>query len=285
MKFKELEGFAFDKESKELGAIASIDFQKQTMKILTDNEVVVVARLEDVVLLENLGYMGEEGIINHDVLKTVDGRLFEIELQEDEKSFVLHSIDSKLNRNDEGEATSTPLANLSSLGRYLSLVGNIFELEPEEDLINFNIVIVRTSIDGEFGYAYACNNAEKEEIDLIKVLFIGHHLLEEESYNRETITHEEYLEYLEDGTLKEVTPNELMNYVTGATFGQGKSILLGSQERGIRVSSLESDDDIGDEPEEEEDDCDCSDCRQSRGEVNYCAECGEEEDECDCKGW
>jgi hypothetical protein len=273
MKFNQLEGFAFDNESKSLGAIAGVNFVKQTMEILTDEEEVVVAKLENVVFLEEIGYIGNEGIINHDVVMSADGKLFEIELQEDGKHVQLHLLDKGLNRTELGD--SILKEDLSVLAPYVELVGNKFELEPEEDeTLDFNIRIVRTHENGEFGYSYACNNIAKEEIDLIKVLFIGHKLLEEKAYERVTVSHEEYIALVESGKLKEVSPNELMNYVTGMTYNPS--------------SEVEAEYNDNDEEDENLDNCDCYECRMARGEdvdEDYCDECGEQDEDCDCKGW
>lgn len=271
MNFKQLEGFAFDKESKELGAIASVDFLEQTITIMMDEENIVVAKLANVEFLEQIGTIGEVAIVNHDVVTTTDGKLFELELQKDGKNVQMHLLNGKLERTEKGDLI--PREKLESLNSYVELVDSIYLLEPEEEeAIDFNIRIVRKQTNGDFSYSYACNNIEEEQIDLIKVIFLGNHLLEEENYERETVSHEDYLELIEDGTLKEVSPNELMNYVTGMMY-KPKS-------NGFEVS--------------EDEDCETCNCtircededeNECEDNTNYCAECGEDEDNCECKGW
>lgn len=270
MKLQQLNGFAFDTESNALGAIASVDFENQTIVILTDEEDRVKAKLENVRFLEQIGFIGENGIINHDVLATADGTLYEIVLQEDGKSVQLHTLDNKLNRVEAGDVFGKE--DLSALEPYVVLVGNINELEPAP-LVDFNIKVVRSQLFHEdVTYFYACNNAENEEVDLIKVVFIGHHLLEETTYERFTLTHEQYVEAVEGGTITETTPQNLMNYVTGMAYGKSQPMV---------ARELDEEEDLEDEDFEDEDNDALTD-EEIEESLAHCDECGKHEDHCEC---
>lgn len=219
MKIEQLNGFVYDAESGVIGAVAGVDFIKQTITILADDDSLITSKLADVEFLAQLGEIGGVGIIDGDVVITADDKMYEI-VAVNENDVQMHLLNKKLERVEAGELFEK--SGLGQLAPYVTLVGNIRELEPIP-AVDFNIVVVRQMDNGEFkGYYYACNNADKEEVDLIKVVFIGHNLLEEEKYERITVTHDEYLELVEDGTLKVVNPQELMNYVTGMMYGKNE---------------------------------------------------------------
>ncbi len=196
MKINQLNEFAYDKESKVIGGVAGIDFIKQTLTILTDDDDLVVAKLSDVEILAKIGYIGEIGIINHDVLQTLDGKQYEIELQEDGVTLQMHLLNNKLERIEAGAFLK--VSELNELKPYVELVGNIYELQFNVKTVDFNITIVRSFLGGEYRYHYACNNKDNEEVDLIKVVFIGSQLLEEEEYKRVLHTVLEEVIYLSD---------------------------------------------------------------------------------------
>jgi hypothetical protein len=238
MKMEQLNGFVYDIESGVIGAVAGVDFIKQTITILADDDTLITSKLTDVEFLVQLGEIGGVGIIDGDVVITADDKMYEI-VAIGESDVQLHLLDRKLKRVEAGSVIER--TGLSELAPYVTLVGNIRELEPIP-AVEFNVTIVRQMDNGEFkGYYYACNNADKEEVDLIKVVFIGHNLLKEEKYERITVTHDEYLELVEDGTLKEVNPQELMNYVTGLTYGKNEVAVADPDE---------DDDDFEDEDED-----------------------------------
>lgn len=278
MKLQQLNGFAFDTETNVLGAIASVDFLKQTVTILTDEDEQVVAKLDNVKFLEQIGYIGNNGIINHDVVTTADGTLYEIVLQEDGQNVQLHVLGNKLERIEAGDVIAK--TDLTVLEPYVTFVGNINELEPVA-LVDFNIKVVRSQLFHEdITYFYACNNAELEEVDLIKVVFVGHQLLEETAYERFTLTHEQYVEAVEGGTITETTPQNLMNYITGLTYGVSSRF----ETEEFEEEYYEDEDEV--EDEEVSEDCDCIDCRLAReDEVDSCEDCGEDEEDCECNDW
>jgi hypothetical protein len=270
MKFRQLNGFAFDRKTKAIGAIAGIDFIKQKVSILTDSDETVIVDLGTTAFLEQIGTINGVGVINGDVIETKDGKQYEIELQAD-GTLKTHLINERLERVESGE--SFPKEQLKVLAPYVSkVVGNINVLEPVLPTVDFNIKVVRANFFGEIGFFYACNNAQFDEVDLIKVVFVGHHLLEEEAYERLTLTHEEYLAEVEAGIVVETTPQALMNYVTGLTYGQTTSEEFAGE--------YAEEDDLEEEYEDdEEDNCDCFECRVARGEEDeedYC-----EDDDCE----
>lgn len=262
MNFNQLNGFVYDKESKEIGAIAGIDFLKQTLTILTDDEDKVVAKISNIVFLEEVGVIGEVGVINHDVLSTVDGKMYEVDLQKDGNTVQIHLLNDKLERVAVGEEFDKE--DIGQLEPYVVVLGNIFEMEEELPTVDFNIRVVREVSNGEVTYFYACNNAEQEEVDLIKVVFIGHQLLEEETYERRTISHDVYLDSVDAGTIKEINPQELLNYVTGLTYGKTITEPV--------INDFKFEEEIKNKEDKEED-----------NDEDYCNDCGESLEECDCE--
>jgi len=203
----------YDKESGALGNPVSLDLLERTVTILVDEDETVVADLSNIELVEIVGKLGEIVILDGDVLLAGTNK-YEVELQEDGENLVLYLLNEQYERTKAGEPFGKEtLYNLSDIA---SLEANIREIEVEEvPTVDFNIRVVRKIEDGEVTYFYACNNKELEEVDLIKVTYIGHMILEEEDYSRTTVSHDEYLEMIADEDFKEVNPQELGNYVLG----------------------------------------------------------------------
>lgn len=258
MKFNQLNGFVVDKASGVIGAVASVDFIKQTISIMTDEDEVITTGLADAEFLEQIGAIGEVGVINHDVVATTDGKLYEIVLV-DANSVQLHLLNAKLERVEAGDVIAK--TDLHALAPYVEVIGNIYELEPEET-VDFNIKVVRTTSENVLKFFYACNNADVNQVDLIKVVFVGHHLLEEENYERITLSHEEYLEAVAKGVIVETDPQALLNYVTGMAYGKKEEPQVA-----VAKEQVEEDDDFEDL------------------ELEICDECGCELDECECEEW
>lgn len=79
----------------------------------------------------------------------------------------------------------------------------------EDDIFDFNIKITR---DINENYFYACNNKDSQEVDLIKVIFIGGLLLEEENYSRKTVSYFDFNEMLSKKELIEDSQSGLLEY-------------------------------------------------------------------------
>lgn len=250
MKLNQLNGFVFDSESGVIGEVAGVDFIKQTISIIEDgeDEKVILAKLANAIFLEEVGAIGGTIVINHDVVETPDGKMYEIVLVDSDK-VQLHLLDKKLNRIEAGDIIAK--TDLHVLEPYVELVDNIYLLKLE-DKVDFNIKVVRTQLfhENEIAFFYACNNVEKEEIDLIKVVFVGHHLIKEELYERFTLTHEEYLNHIENKSIIETDPSALITLMNG-------------KKSPIEKAVKDTDTDI---------DTDC------------CEDCGGEFD-CDCREW
>lgn len=269
--FNQKNVIGFSKETGVLGAIGEISYLNGTVTLVDDNEELHVVSLDSVVFLEEVGTIGEVVVFNRDVLGTIDGKRYEVELQSNGKDVILFLLDDKLNRLEEGEIIEK--SNLSVLEPYVTLLGSIFELELELPVVDFNIKIVKDFNGQHFTYFYACNNKETGEIDLIKVVFIGATLLEED-YARTTLTHEEFLDAVANGTLKEVSPQELMNYATGmrkAPAVGGDRITTGTLTASKGKVTISANEVCCDEDEEDEE-----------VDSSYCEECGEHETDCDC---
>lgn len=205
-------GLVWDEKSDSIGSILALDFGTQIASIEDSFGEVLLAHLEDLTFLELIGEINEVSVYNHDVLKTVNGQLFEIELLGNKQNVTLFSLNEDLERT--GTADSLHKDDIEEAYSYMSVLGSIYEVELEEDKLDFNIKIVRDTFDEDgIVYYYACNNKEEDEIDLIKVVFIGSQLLKEEDYERVTISYDDYLGALGDGELEEATPQMLMDFV------------------------------------------------------------------------
>lgn len=305
---------AYDKSKKVFGAIAEVSFIKGTITISDGKDELHECQLGNVIELKKVGELGDVVVYNHDVLsghgdsKGNEGKKWEVELGESGK-MRLHLLDRKLNRVQTGE--DFEVSRLTELSSTLTLEGSIYELEVES-LVDFNIRIVRQNMDGEITYFYVCNNKDKEEIDLIKVIYMGSKLLEEEDYQRVTVSHEDYLARVEKGHLKEVGANELQNYVLGMTYQPTKQdkedmVVLKPTSKSFAYNEVgdypddkeELEEEYEDEMEDEdEDDCECPYCvayreEQKEQEANtnvnadkdICEKCKEPEEDCDCVLW
>lgn len=247
----------FDTELNVLGGLAGIDFLNQTANIMDSEGDIVVAKLENLIQLEVVGTMNGEPVLNGDVIASPSGK-YEIELQEDGK-LAVYLLDKNLERSVKGESFDAD--KLESMATYAVLEGHILELKAQVETVDFNIRVLRQFIDGETVYYYACNNKETEEVDLIKVIYVGHFLLEEEDYERTTLSHENYLSLIKEEGFKEVSPQELANYVTGMSYGNKPKTSLDT-----KVKDEQNEVEIDDE--------------------NFCSECGKHEDDCnDCDNW
>lgn len=246
---------AYVKEEDFVAGVVSINLVNQTVTLKDENEELGDYKIEDVVLLQEIGMYNENvRIFDRDVFKLKDDSLVEIELV-DEGEVILHALNEKLERIESSVPTKHIEETIKHvLASQAELIGSIFELEVEEDnRLDFNVKIVKDHDGQHFTYFYACNNKDKEEIDLIKVLYMGHQLLEEEDYERRTLSYDVFLDSLEAKTLTEVSPQELHNFVLGATYGQSTEVA--------------EDDCEEEEVEEWEESCEeesCDDCEEER---------------------
>lgn len=269
---------AYDKVNKLFGTIAEVSFIKGTITLSDALDELHECQIDDIVELKKVGELGEDVVFNHDVLVghgTNKDKKWEVELLGNNKA-VMHLLDRKLNRVETGNEFDLDL--FSHFNASVSLLGSIYELEAES-LVDFNIRIVRQSMNGDIKYFYACNNKDNEEIDLIKVIYMGSQLLEEEDYQRVTVSHEDYVNRLDKGLLKEVSANELQNYVMGMTYKPTKKDI---EDMVVLKPVSDSYEEV-----DEEDDCMCSGCVESREESDedICEKCGEPEEDCDCELW
>lgn len=249
MDLNKFANFAFDSKSGVIGAISGVNVLDKKVTIMVDEVEIVVADAENVTELEILGYIGEDLIVEHDVVATESGKLFELALN-DKNEIQMFLLNKKFERQSLYDCLKKE--ELQELMPYVELVSNIHLLKHTIHTLDFNIKIVRRFEDGETTYFYTCNNIDKEEVDLIKVIFIGHKILAEEKYERITLSHKEYIEAIEENKFKEVSPQELMNYVTGMTYGKSE-----------HAESLDDDD---------------------NNEDDYrCYECGCDLEECECE--
>lgn len=247
MNFNKLkDGLVFDKESGLIGKALEVNLSENVIILVGEEKEVFTTKLENALLLDLLGAIGTENIFDHDVVMDSNDNLFEITKGSSEDKVRFFKINELLEReSDDGQDVSK--TDLHVFDGHVILVGNLLTMEPEEDdTFNFNLKVVREMNNGEFvGYHYVGNNKEDGTVDLIKVLFIGHHILEEEDYKRVTLTYDDYLNEVSFGTFVEVNAQELANY----HFGMSK------KSESTEYMEVE----FG-EAEEPSCDCECEDC-------------------------
>jgi hypothetical protein len=266
----------YSEEHNIFGAIVGVDFIKGTVTLMEDNGETHVVDINDVEELKEIGVMNGVYVYERDVLEHVNGNLYEVELTDFDK-VVVHLLDSKLNRVKTGSAINKE--NFEAMGKHAKVVDSIFVLRKNLPTVDFNIRIVRVNNKDGVQYFYVGNNKENETVDVIKVVYAGQHLLEEEEYHRFTISHEEYLALVKQGVYKEVQPMELANYILGLTNGKISA-------KNNDVTNLDADDDLDDICETPCEDCDCELSESvEEEEEEYCDECQELEEDCDCELW
>lgn len=263
MNLKELvTGFVFDKESKSIGTVVGIDILKDALTILVDANETLVIKAENAKLLRHIGELDGETIVENDVITDSIGNLYEVTL---EKGVTVYALNNKLER----IGIQLVADSLDELEGLYGLVGNINQFEIQT--VDFNVKIAKLTDDRGINYFYACNNKKKEEVDLIKVIYMGHQLLEEEEYERINVSHEEYLTMLDEGALEEVAPQELANYVLGMTYGKNHVKKYSPCDSCTCEEECEENENIYDERDDnlEED-------------SEFCSVCGEYEEDCNC---
>lgn len=256
-----LNHIGFSESLKVLGEIAEFSFIKGTITLLDGEGNTHETSLEDVILLESVGILGEFEIFNHDVLVTTKGEHYEVELEENGKDISVILLDKNLERTENVEHFDKDTFHM--LEGFTELVGNIYELKEEKPTVNFNVEVVKDFNGKHITYYYACNNKELGEVDLIPLSFAR------EEYKRITLSHDVYLDSIEAGTLKYVSDSELENYLYGVSNdSKVPTERVVSEDCCVEVAEFELDEDF-----------------EQLDLEDYCEECGEVDEECDCKGW
>jgi len=250
-----------------VGEIAEVSFIKHTVTLVDFDGKHHVVKRDTVTVLVELGEINGEMVYDRDVVQSlISDDKYELVLQEDGKNVQVHLLDEKFNRVEAGELIA--IDEISSLGVYVDFYGgNIFELlqlqdKKEDEKSNFNVNIVKSYKDGSYEYYYACNDKSNEVVDLIKVLYMGHQLLKEESYSRVELSYDQYHSMIKDNELQEVSPQELLNYVTGATYNSKSD-----EVEDLGKYSSESDEEKGEDL------------------TDNCEDCLLQNDDCDCEPW
>jgi hypothetical protein len=232
--------------------VKSVDLIEQVVTLVDEEGETATFQLGEVELLQEVGEFDGVTVFNRDVFQRKDGKLIEMELQENGQ-VVFHVLDEELERVQSG----TPVNPETQLKRIqdsnnATLVANIYELEIVRDTtFDFNAKIVK-DFDGQYyNYFYALNNKSDKVINLVAVSFVGDVNVEGHEHSLHTVTHEEFVDALESGSLAEVSTEEFGNFILG---------VLGTP-------------DSNDSPVEDVE------------EVPYCDGCDRPEDNCQCEPW
>lgn len=261
-----------------LGFVGAIDFMAKSVT-LVDEESSQVYDISEVEILKSAFVLNGVEVFNKDVLKATNEFMYLVEVHDDGK-LQLHVLDEKLEKVKSGEKFEKSEATINQLNAIMELEGSYYELLAELNKSpEFNIEIVK-SFDGKhYTYYYACNNKEAEEIDLLKVVFMGHHIFEQEEYERNTMSHSDYLAEVNNGVLKSVSPQELHNYALGLLYNDN-------------TNANDNEEPMEEPVEVEEIPCDTCDCENgfceeldSEVETSLCKSCNKELDICTCELW
>lgn len=228
---------------------------------------------DDVEFLNEAFELNGTTVYDKDVLGALNGKKYLVEVH-NEKVCQLHMLDDELKTVKSGERFITDDENMEQLEKIMSLVGNYYELVAElPKNPDFNIEVVRSYDEKHVTFWYACNDKEQERIDLIKVVFVGHHILEEEDYMRDTYSYEDYQELLETGQLEKTSPSALLNFVTGAKYNH-------KEETSVDSPAVQNTQDVN-----VCEDCDCNGVCNKVEEEDVCKDCNQDLTECDCHLW
>lgn len=223
----------FNKETGFVSEVISINYVAETLTTTNEEEHEITLKFEEVAFFEVVGFSEEFGTLyDHDIVRSsVSNMLYEM-VSLDNGVLQFYQLDEEYRPTLEVDTytVSSFVAILDDTNTY-SLEGNAIEVRFEhqeekrkaelrlkaeeakrkriEERKKFNIKIVRDTDYGDFHYA--CHNRETGEIDLIKVVYIGAMLLEE-NYKRKTFSFEEFEAMFESGELVEATPYELQKY-------------------------------------------------------------------------
>jgi len=257
------------------GDVANIDFLTNSVTVKDSDGELHTANIDKVERLDYLGKFEGQNLFNRDVLKTYDGKLYEIDLLED-GMIQLHLLDKRLNRVETGKKVDK--LQIHKVAPHVEIVGNYFQLLQDVETVDFNIKIVRMAEDAFYNYYYACNNKAKGTIDLIKVIYMGSVLLPEEDYERIEMAYDTYLDFVENGTITIASPRELQNYVTGATYNSNKPTF-----KGVAVTVNDLEEEIEAQPSRTpQEQWEAERSRKDEDE-DVCPDCLEVE--CECEPW
>lgn len=288
---------AYIKESNEIGEVANINLITKSISVKS-NDIMNRYDFDDVIILERAFVLKDEDIFDRDVLGDAYGNTYLVELHDD-GHVQLHLLDKDMEISESGAKGDMTDEDLEFFETKLVLVGNYYEMKKtleNNKSKEFNVEIVKyTDDEDNVSYFYACNNKDEELVDLIKVVFLGHELLEED-YERITITYDEYSEY----DLEKVSASELQRYAMSKMSGVYHSEQSESNcDEDECCNEDEYRDDYNYEAEDIEESfsncaleggkCDCTvddiKCFDEVKNKNKCEDCENPQDECDCDLW
>jgi hypothetical protein len=200
-----------------VAGVVSVNLIEQTVTLNTDEGEVGTFQLSQVEILPELVIIDESVRVFHkDVLITGNQELIMIE-HVGNGEVVFHALNEELEIIESSESTpyAQEVVDEMSKGVGLDVVGNIHEIEVEDNAFDFNVKVVKDFNGQHFTYFYALNNKVAQEIDLIAVSFIGDVDVEGQDHERRTISYDVFLDSLEARTLVEVTNQEFANFIVG----------------------------------------------------------------------
>ena len=222
------ETLVYSKSMQTVGFLGGVNYiNEEVLLIDEDGKTHKLELNEDAILIHKIASDGEDALYDHDIFKSrTSDSLYEVELSNTGR-LQFFAVDADLNRLEAVDtyAIDEFMRILKSRNSAFTLMDNRYALladrqqetqNPEADDRSFNIKIIRKEDSaGDEHYYYACHNKAAGEVDILKVIYLGHHLLVEEAYQRITMPLEEFLEY----RFESVTPDELFTHVLKERYG------------------------------------------------------------------
>jgi hypothetical protein len=285
-KIMETRPLVYSKEADAVGFMVAMNFMDNTVSFESpDGGKAHIASLSEAVVMHSFGEDPEgTPLFDGDIFESrVSGNLYEAELT-NVGYLQFHQVDESLERLVAVDRFTVPqfLEMMKNANTY-EVLGNKYELEIEEEQkkesaggnFDFDVKVVKVSLDGGYSYLYACNNKIKKEIDLMTVVFVGSHLTKGQ-YDRETLTYEQFERLFDEDVYTVADPRELHEFAM-------EMLNQTSNKQKCDDCDCDSPDDCVKEANTPKDYADdgCGDCDTE----DYCEECDQPEDECECELW
>lgn len=208
-----------------LGNVDAINYKDEKVLLVNQEGTKEIAEFDEVEFMNEVFVMHDTYIYEKDVLRVkANGDLAVVNKVKDNQISLTVLNSKTLQESDMKSYIFLDKDGLSFLESHYVLEAHVYQLRsmlPKNP--EFNIEIVKSYNGAYYTYYYACNDKDNKKIDLIKVIFVGSTLIEEETYERNTVSYDDYQDYVRSGIYESVSPRELQNYALGATYKPNKN--------------------------------------------------------------
>lgn len=276
----------YSPNNKVSGKLVTADFLSDT-GIIEKNGHKFKEKLSELVKVDLVGILGGKEIHVGDVLLNTTGHFIKVSLSERGK-LVGEIVNTKGDVLGKDE-TELSLELALSGSEYVANIEAFIELGLNKVDFDFTVQVLRSNVDNEIKYFYACNDKENERVDVMSVVFMGADILDND-YTRETFSYDGYEVLLEKGEFTVVGENELRNYAVGAVYGNRNKAVVREEEEDAGVicgvtcdCDFECDDYESDYYRQDEDEDEYED--EDFEDEEACEYCGDVDFDCDCDNW